>query len=65
MAAARNLKQQAIDVINTLPNKVSMDEIMEKLYFCTQVEQGLDDFNKGRTMSLKQAEKKLAKWLSK
>ena len=65
MGAAKGLKQQAIDIISAMPSKVSMDEIMEKLYFSTQVQMGLDDFKQGRTLSIKQAEKKLARWLTK
>ena len=47
-------KQEVLEVINTLPDDVSFDEVMYSLYMASNMKQGLADINAGKTYSLEQ-----------
>ena len=47
-----------------MPEKTDIDDIMEELYFRKKVEVGIEELNKGKGVSHKEAKKHLKKWLS-
>ena len=59
------LKQEIIDLLNRLPEEATIDDVMEKLYFKAQVDQGLKDLDEGRHHTLEQVENRLSEWLEK
>ncbi len=59
------VKDQAIKIIQSLPEDVSLDEIMAKLYFKLQVDAGLMELDEGKGIAHEEVEKRMAKWLTK
>ena len=59
----KTAKQKAIEVIQSLPEDSSYDDIMEKLYFIQKVEAGLKDIEEGRTIPHEEVKKRIAKRL--
>lgn len=55
-------KEQAIHLIEKLPDNYSMDEIMAELYFKQQVEEGLQDVKEGRVYSHEQIKNMVLQW---
>lgn len=60
-----NIKQKIIKMIQSLPEEVTLDDIMAALYFRLQVDAGLKELNEGKGVSQEKVEKRMSKWLSK
>ncbi|MEK6599886.1 MAG: hypothetical protein AABY52_06065 [Deltaproteobacteria bacterium] len=58
------VKQEVIRMIQSLPNEVTIDEIMAELYFKSQVDAGLKELDGGKAVSHEEVEKRMSKWLS-
>lgn len=58
-------KDQVIEMIRTLPDDSTVDDIMEELYFRMQVDRGLKELDEGKGISHQDVRQKLAKWLEK
>ena len=43
-----NPKQQVIELIKNLPDNVTIEEILERLYFIIQVDDGLKELDEGK-----------------
>ena len=56
-------KENLIRVINKMPDKFSIEDIIEELVLLSKIEQGLANVASGRVFSEKQVEKKMTKWL--
>ena len=61
--AVRRSKQKALRLIERLPDDASIEEIMYELYFRASVDRGLDDLDKGNTVSHEEVRRSVAKWL--
>ena len=59
------IKQQAIQLIQALPDGATMDDIIAELYFKMQVDAGLKELDEGRGIPHEEVEKRMAKWLTK
>lgn len=59
------VKENAIRLIQDLPENVSMDAIMEELFFKTQVDVGLRELDEGKGIPQEQVEERLSRWLTK
>jgi predicted transcriptional regulator len=59
------IKDEVIKMISKMPDDVSIDDIMEELYFKLQVNRGLQDLEDGKGISHEEVEKKVQQWLSK
>lgn len=59
------VKEQVIKLVETLPEEVSLDDIMSELYFKTQVDKGLLELDEGKGIPHEEVEMKLSRWLSK
>ncbi len=57
------VKQQVIQMIQALPEEVTMDDVMAKLYFKIQVDEGLKELDEGRGVPHEEVEKRMARWL--
>lgn len=55
-------KQEAIELIQKLPETATTADILEELYFKEQVDRGLRDVVEGRVMSHKELKERLAQW---
>lgn len=59
------IKQQVLQLIEALPEDVTVDDIIEELYFKLQVDLGLEELKDGKGLSQEEVEKRLSKWLIK
>lgn len=59
------IKQQVIEMIQKLPDEVSVDDIIAELYFRLQVDAGLQELNEGKGIPHEEVEKRMSKWLTK
>ena len=58
------VKQQVIQMIQSLPEGVSIDDIMAELYFKLQVDAGLKELDEGKGIPHEEVEKRVSKWLT-
>lgn len=56
-------KEKAIDTINNLPDKFDVEELIERLIFIQQVEEGLEQSKKRQVVNFEDAKNKMNKWL--
>jgi predicted transcriptional regulator len=59
------IKQQAIQLIQSLPDGATMDDIMAELYFKMQVDAGLKELDEGKGIPHEEVEQRISKWLTK
>jgi len=59
------IKQQVIQMIQSLPDNVTLDDIMAALYFKLQVDAGLKEIDEGKGIPHEEVEKRMSKWLTK
>jgi len=57
------VKQQVIQMIETLPEEITVDDIMAELYFKKQVDAGLKELDEGKWVAHEEVEKRMARWL--
>ena len=58
-----NHKRAALDMIQAMPEDVSLEEIMYELYFRQRVDRGLEELDQGETLTPEEVKRSLAKWL--
>ncbi|MEM9832485.1 MAG: hypothetical protein AAF944_17765 [Bacteroidota bacterium] len=54
-------KYKVIETLDHLPEEFDVEELVEKLLFIEKVEQGVQDADNGKTMSLQEAKQKMEK----
>ena len=59
------IKNQVIRMIESLPEGVTLDDIMAELYFKLQVDKGLKELDEGKEIPHEDVEAGFSKWLSK
>ena len=57
------IKEQAIKIIQDLPQNASIEDAMEKLYFLYKVNLGIKQADAGQKTSQEVAKKRMGKWL--
>jgi len=55
-------KQDALEVIEQLPDNVPMDEIVYRLYVLNKVRQGMQDVEAGRGISSEELAREIEQW---
>lgn len=58
-------KQQVEEILATLPENASLEDIQYHIYVRQKIEQGLADAEAGRVLSRAEVERRLGKWLAK
>ena len=58
-----NHKRAALDMIQAMPEDVSLEEIMYELYFRQRVDRGLEELEQGETLTPEAVKRSLAEWL--
>ncbi|MCK9413989.1 MAG: hypothetical protein M0Q53_16935 [Prolixibacteraceae bacterium] len=56
-------KERLIQVINGMPEEISIEEVIEELVFISKIEQGLYDVESGRILTDSVVAEKMEKWL--
>lgn len=57
----KELVRRALD---SLPEDVTMPEVIDRLYLLYDIQLGLEDIEAGRTVSHEEAKQRFAKWLT-
>ena len=57
------IKQQVINIIQTLPDDITVEDVMAELYFKLQVDTGLKKLDEGKGIPHEEVEKRMSKWL--
>ena len=63
--SAMSDKQLALESIQRLPENTSLDTIAERLEFLAGIRKGLDQIERGETVSHEEVKRQLATWLTK
>jgi len=58
------VKQEAQDMIQSLPDNCTYEDIQYHLYVVEKIKNGINRANDGEVSSHKDAKKRMAKWLS-
>ena len=58
------IKQQVIHMIESLPDEVTVDDIMAERYFRLKVDAGLKELDEGKGIPHEEIEKRMSKWLT-
>lgn len=58
------VKQQVIQMIQSLPEEVTVDDIIAELYFKLQVDGGLKELDEGKGIPHEEIEKRISKWIT-
>jgi hypothetical protein len=56
-------KTQIINSLDKLPERLTIDQVVDHLIFVEKVQKGLDDSENGRINTKEEAKQKLNKWL--
>ncbi|MCI2424653.1 hypothetical protein LM599_01275 [Candidatus Acetothermia bacterium] len=57
------VKEQAIELIRSLPDDCTLEDIQYHLYVRTKVERGIRAIDEGRVVTQEEAEKKVKEWI--
>lgn len=55
-------KQDILNIFAQLPNKVSIEEVIEALYVLAQIKQGLQDFQEGNYITTEDLKREIETW---
>lgn len=58
----QTIKEEAIRIISNLPDDVSMDDIMYKLYVMDKIKNGQKDIKNGNYLSSDDLRKEINRW---
>lgn len=56
-------KTQIRNTLDSLPENVTIEQVIEHLIFLDKVQKGLEDSENGRINTVEEAKQKLGKWL--
>jgi len=56
-------KDKVIDTVKDMPDKFSIDELIDKLILLQKIEKGLEQSDKGEVYSPQEAKEMLNQWL--
>lgn len=58
------VKEQVLEMVKTLPEDVTLDDILAEIYFRAQVDAGLKELDEGKGLPHAEVEKRMSKWLT-
>lgn len=59
------IKDEVIQMVKSLPDDVTIDDIMAEFYFKLQVDTGLKELDEGMGISQREVKERMSKWLKK
>jgi hypothetical protein len=60
----RATKEKVIQMIQQLPDDVTVDDIFSELYFKLQVDLGIRDLDEGKGIPHQKVKERMSKWIS-
>jgi predicted transcriptional regulator len=58
------VKEKVVHAVQELPEDASIEDAMERLFFLSKIEKGIQQADSGQTLSHDQVRERMAKWLS-
>lgn len=58
-----NIKEKVVYAMQDLPEDASIEDAMERLFFLSKIEKGIQQADAGQTLSHIQVRERMAKWL--
>lgn len=58
------IKEQVIELVKSLPDDATVEDVMEELYFKMQVDAGLAELDRGEGIPHEEVERRMARWLA-
>jgi predicted transcriptional regulator len=58
------VKEQVIQMIQTLSDDITLEDVMDELYFKLQVDAGMKELDEGNGISHEEVEKRMSRWLT-
>ena len=55
-------KEEAIRIVDKLPDDISFDDIIRELAFARMIERGLEDLNNGNVISNEEMRRRINSW---
>ena len=55
-------KEKVIELIKSLPDDITVDDIMAELYFKSQIDEGLAQLDHGEGIPHEDVEKQMSRW---
>lgn len=59
-----SVKEEVIKIIQELPENVTIEDIMNKLYVRAKIEAGLKELDEGKGIPHEEAMEKISEWLN-
>lgn len=56
-------KEKIIEAIKDMPNKFSVDDLLDRIMFLQKIEIGIEQSDAGKIVSTDEAKERLRKWL--
>ncbi len=56
-------KEKIHQTIDTLPDNLTIDQVISEMILLDKIEQGINDANQGKVFTTEEAKVKLKKWL--
>ena len=58
------IKEKVIQMIQQLPDNVTVDDIFSEIYFKLQVDSGLRELDEGKGIPHQKVKERMSKWIS-
>jgi len=56
-------KERLLQTLEDMPEKISVEELIDRILLIQKIENGIEDAESGRTYTTEEAKEKLGKWL--
>lgn len=56
-------KQEVLDILESLPDDASLEDVQYDIYVRQKIQHGLEDLAAGRTLSEEEFDRRMARWL--
>jgi len=56
------VKTQVLEMLKSLPDDVTIDDILAEIYFKAQVDAGLKELDEGKGIPHEEVEQRMSKW---
>ena len=64
-ARMKTAKEEVREILDQVPDNATLEEIQYRIYVRQKIERGLEDVKNGKTISQKEMEARMARWLGK
>ena len=61
----KSAKEEVREILEKLPDEASLEDIQYQIYVRQKIDRGLEDVKQGKTISQKEMEARMSRWLGK